>query len=123
MTARQLVVITGANSGIGAEPAVLHATRGDDVAMVNRSVERSRPVIDRIEHESPTVRVDVVQADLDDHDSIAAASQQLRERGPIDIFYNSAGVLLGKLQMSKHGIEMHAEVKTPLHDAARAPSW
>ncbi len=108
----QRVVITGANSGIGAELAVLHAKRGDDIVMVNRSVERSRPVIDRIEHESPTVRVDVVRADLDDHDSIVAASQQLRGRGPIDIFYNNAGVLLGKPEMSRHGIEMHAEVNT-----------
>ncbi len=106
------MVITGANSGIGAELAVLHARHGDDIIMVNRSIERSRVVVERIENESPTVRVEVVQADLDDHDSIAAASAQLRERGHIDLFYNNAGVLLGEIKKSKHGIEMHAEVNT-----------
>lgn len=112
MSDHSLAVITGASSGIGAELAALHARRGWDVVMVNRSVERSQPVLDKIRAESPDVSIDVVQADLADHDSIAAASSGLVERGHIDVFYNNAGVLLGGIEKSKYGVEMHAQVNT-----------
>ena len=112
MSDRRLAVITGASSGIGAELAALHAREGWDVVMVNRSAERSRPVIDEIRSESPAASIDVVTADLADHDSIATAAAALDERGPIDLFYNNAGVLLAGIEMSKYGIEMHAQVNT-----------
>lgn len=112
MSTRPLSVITGASSGIGAELAALEARQGSDVVMVNRTLERSRPVIDKIRAESPNVSVDVVQADLADHDSIKAASAALNDRGGIDLFVNNAGVLLGERVDSKHGIEMHAQVNT-----------
>ncbi len=53
-----------------------------------------------------------IGADLAARDSIAAAAAELVERGPIDLFYNNAGVLLAGLEKSKHGIEMHAQVNT-----------
>ena len=112
MTARRVVAITGASSGIGAALAALHARDGWDVVMVNRSVERSRPVIDRIHSESPEASVDVVAADLADNDSIAAAADTLSDLARIDLFYNNAGVLLGELTDAPSGIEMHAQVNT-----------
>lgn len=112
MTERHTAVITGASSGIGAELAALHARMGWDVVMVNRSAERSRPVIDTIAAESPDVSIDVVTADLADHDSVAAAAADLVDRGHIDVFYNNAGVLLAGIEKSRHGIEMHAQVNT-----------
>lgn len=112
MTGRRTAVITGASSGIGAELAALHARNGWDVVMINRSAERSQPVIDKITAESPDVSIDVITADLADHDSITAAATELNERGHIDLFYNNAGVLLAGIEKSKHGIEMHAQVNT-----------
>ncbi|MEM9745924.1 MAG: SDR family NAD(P)-dependent oxidoreductase [Actinomycetota bacterium] len=108
----RLVVITGASSGIGAALATLHAADGWTVVMVNRSVERSQPVIDTITREVPGASVDVVQADLADHDSITTAATSLRERGHIDRFVNNAGVLMGERVDSKHGVEMSAQVNT-----------
>ncbi|MEM1180127.1 MAG: SDR family NAD(P)-dependent oxidoreductase [Acidobacteriota bacterium] len=112
MASNPLVVITGASGGIGAALASLHAANGWDIIMVNRSVERSRPVIDRIQAIHPGASVDVVQADLARHDSIIAAAVALRERGPIRRFINNAGVLLGEKVASEHGVEMHAQVNT-----------
>ncbi len=112
MTGRRVAAITGASGGIGSELAALHARLGWDVLMVNRSVERSRPVVDRIREEYPGVEVDVIQADLADHDSIEAAAGRLNQFQHIDIFYNNAGVLLGEHVDSKYGVEMHAQVNT-----------
>ncbi|MEM9596431.1 MAG: SDR family NAD(P)-dependent oxidoreductase [Acidobacteriota bacterium] len=112
MTSKPLVAITGASSGIGAALASLHAADGWDVIMVNRSVERSQPVVDRIRSESPDASVEVIQADLARLDSIARAAETLRERDRIDRFINNAGVLLGEKVMSEHGVEMHAQVNT-----------
>ncbi|MEM7342114.1 MAG: SDR family NAD(P)-dependent oxidoreductase [Actinomycetota bacterium] len=112
MSSNPLVAITGASSGIGAALAALHAADGWDVIMVNRSVERSQPVVDQITAAAPDVRVDVVQADLADHASIQRAADQLGERGRLDRFVNNAGVLMGEKVMSDHGVEMHAQVNT-----------
>ncbi|MEM9134229.1 MAG: SDR family NAD(P)-dependent oxidoreductase [Actinomycetota bacterium] len=112
MSSKPLVVITGASGGIGAELATLHAVDGWDVVMVNRSTERSLPIIDGIAAEVPGSSVEVVEADLSDHDSITDAAAALRERGHIDRFINNAGVLVGERIMSGHGVEMHAQVNT-----------
>lgn len=112
MTLKRLVAITGASRGIGAALAHLHAADGWDVIMVNRSVERSQPVIDQIRHALPRASVEVVQADLARHKSIADAAEVLRERGRLDRFINNAGVLMGEKVLSEHGVEMHAQVNT-----------
>ncbi len=80
--------------------------------MVNRSEERSQPVVERIRRQRPDVSVEVVVADLADHDAIAAAAEQLRAVPPIATLHNNAGVLLDEARMSRHGIEMHAQVNT-----------
>ncbi|MEM7143226.1 MAG: SDR family NAD(P)-dependent oxidoreductase [Actinomycetota bacterium] len=112
MTSNPVVAITGASSGIGAALAQQHAVDGWDVLMVNRSIERSQPVIDQIAAAAPGATIDVVQADLADHDSIRDAAAQLSERGRLDRFVNNAGVLMGEKVMSAHGVEMSAQVNT-----------
>ncbi|MEM8925665.1 MAG: SDR family NAD(P)-dependent oxidoreductase [Actinomycetota bacterium] len=112
MGPKPLVIITGASGDIGAALATLHAADGWEVVMVNRSVERSQPIIDRITADVPGASVGVVEADLADQDSITAAATTLRERGHIDRFINNAGVLLGEHVTSGHGVEMHAQVNT-----------
>ncbi|MFK8023262.1 MAG: SDR family NAD(P)-dependent oxidoreductase [Ilumatobacter sp.] len=110
MSRRPVTVITGASGGIGTELAALHAREGWDVVMVNRSAERSQPIIARLRADHPAATIDLVQADLADNDSIAAAADALLQRGHVDLFYNNAGVLLDKAVPSKHGVEMHAQV-------------
>ncbi|MEM8618831.1 MAG: SDR family NAD(P)-dependent oxidoreductase [Actinomycetota bacterium] len=112
MNSARTVAITGASSGIGAALARLHAVDGWNVVMVNRSVERSQPVIDGIRADHPDASIDVVQADVADHESIGAAATELRDRGQLDRFINNAGVLMGEKVMSAHDVEMHAQVNT-----------
>ncbi|MEM9564502.1 MAG: SDR family NAD(P)-dependent oxidoreductase [Actinomycetota bacterium] len=112
MSSKPLVVITGASGGIGAALATRHAADGWDIVMVNRSVARSRSVVDGITAQVPDASIEVVEADLADHDSITAAAGTLRERGHIDRFINNAGVLLGERMTSGHGVEMHVQVNT-----------
>ncbi|MEM7325077.1 MAG: SDR family NAD(P)-dependent oxidoreductase [Actinomycetota bacterium] len=112
MSSAPLVVITGASGGIGTALAMLHAAAGWDIVMVNRSRERSQPAVDAITAEIPGASIEVVTADLADHESITAAAAVLREKGTIDRFINNAGVLMGERVLSKHGVEMHAQVNT-----------
>ena len=102
-----VVAITGGSGGIGAALVELHARDGWDVVMVNRSATSTQPLIDQVAREHPGVVVDVVEADLADHDAIAAAAEALLERGRVDRFINNAGVLLGERVTSGHGVEMH----------------
>ncbi|MEM9513330.1 MAG: SDR family NAD(P)-dependent oxidoreductase [Actinomycetota bacterium] len=112
MNSTGTVAITGASSGIGAALARLHAADGWNVVMVNRSAARSQSVVDEIRNDIPDATIEIVQADMADHDSITRASAQLRERGHLHRFVNNAGVLMGERVMSDHGVEMHAQVNT-----------
>jgi NAD(P)-dependent dehydrogenase (short-subunit alcohol dehydrogenase family) len=111
MAAPKTAVVTGASAGIGAELAVLLARDGFDLVLVNRSRASSADILARLGRDSPAASVEVVEADLADGNEVRAAAEAVARRAPrLDILFNNAGVLLGEKRMSKHGVEMHAQV-------------
>jgi NAD(P)-dependent dehydrogenase (short-subunit alcohol dehydrogenase family) len=111
MSATRIAVVTGAAGGIGAELAVLLAQNGWDLLLVNRSAARSADTISRVKATRPGTNVDVVEADLADLDSVQSAAHKVLAHGQgIGALFNNAGVLLGGLSMSRHDIDMHAQV-------------
>jgi NAD(P)-dependent dehydrogenase (short-subunit alcohol dehydrogenase family) len=111
MAASKTAVVTGASAGIGAELAVLLARDGFDLVLVNRSRASSADILARLGRDSPAASVEVVEADLADGDQVRAAAEAVARRAPrLDVLFNNAGVLLGEKRMSRHGVEMHAQV-------------
>ena len=108
---RKTAVVTGTTSGIGAELAVLLAGRGYDLALVNRSAARTRPVVDRIRDAAPDAAVAVYEADLADPERVrAAAAEVLGAHPAVHALFNNAGVLLKDTQRTAAGREMHLAV-------------
>jgi NAD(P)-dependent dehydrogenase (short-subunit alcohol dehydrogenase family) len=108
-----VAIVTGASAGIGAEIASALAKCGYDLVLINRSIERSKPVLSKLHSTYPSRKVEVVEADLADQDSISQAVQTLLKRTPkISVLFNCAGVLLGTHETSKHGNELHFQVNT-----------
>src|SRR4051794_30502234 len=90
----RLVVITGANSGIGYEAAALLAARGASVVMAVRNLDKGGAARDKILAASPGADVSVKQLDLTSLDSVRAAADALRSAHPrIDLLINNAGVM------------------------------
>jgi NAD(P)-dependent dehydrogenase (short-subunit alcohol dehydrogenase family) len=105
MTART-VVITGANSGIGLETAVVLAQLGDRVVIACRSAERADAAVAVIRTRSGSDAVESVELDLADFGSIQTCATELATRTPeIDVLINNAGLMLSERETTAQGFE------------------
>lgn len=100
-------VITGANSGLGLETARILGSRGAEIVMACRSVDKAEAAARTV----PGVdkgRVTVRQVDVSDLASVRAFVASMTEEGrPVDVLINNAGVLGVPFARSAEGIEMH----------------
>src|SRR5438105_7419595 len=89
--AQQVVLITGASSGIGRALAVELARRGAAVGLLARRLETLQEIVREIE--ATGGRALALPADVTDKDSVRAAADDLRARfGQIDVLIANAGV-------------------------------
>jgi hypothetical protein len=89
--AERIALVTGASSGLGSQFARVLAANGALVVLAARRLERLKEL--RAEIESQGGEASVVQIDVTDFDSIAAAVNHVEtEVGPIDILINNSGV-------------------------------
>lgn len=101
----QLVVITGATSGIGYWVAKKFASNGANLLCINRNRAKSEALKDEIEREHG-VRCDYFLADLSCMEAIHAVAERLAGLDhPIDVLIHNAGVYLTKRELTADGIE------------------
>jgi NAD(P)-dependent dehydrogenase (short-subunit alcohol dehydrogenase family) len=86
----QVVLVTGASSGIGRSAAIAFAQEGATTVLLSRSRERLEKVADEIREFSENVRV--VPADVSSKEEVdAAIAKVVAELGRIDVLFNNAG--------------------------------
>ncbi len=111
MTQRPTAVITGTTSGIGAELAVILATRGYNLVLVNRSRSRTQPLLERIRQQTPETEATVYEADLSDQEQVRSAVDSIRTKHPvIQALFNNAGVLMKDTKRTEASHEMQLAV-------------
>ncbi|KAH8158063.1 hypothetical protein CIB48_g10189 [Xylaria polymorpha] len=97
---KTVVLITGANSGIGLETVKALATTSSDfhILLGCRSAEKGRYALDEIRTtlgDSMKGAVSVLQIDVCDQSSIVAAKEQIeRQFGKLDVLINNAGIIV-----------------------------
>lgn len=102
----KVVVITGANTGIGKITATDMARRGARVIMLCRDLSRAEPAAADIRSETKG-DVSVEKMDLASLASIKAAVERLQKTvTKIDILINNAGVMMCPLSRTEDGFEM-----------------
>jgi len=90
----KLVVITGANSGLGFGLARRLSAAGADVVMAIRNRGKGEAAIAEIRGTVPDAKLTIKALDLSSLASVAALGEQLNAEGrPIDILINNAGVM------------------------------
>ena len=100
------VLVTGGNSGIGAEMALALAKRGDRVIIAARDVEKSRATLDRINAQHPAAQVEAMALDLGDFADVDHFARELLARMPvIDVLMLNAGLYTIKLSHLPNGYE------------------
>ncbi|CAM5597492.1 SDR family NAD(P)-dependent oxidoreductase [Streptomyces purpurascens] len=89
-----IVLVTGANKGIGLETARQLALLGAFVALGSRDADRGAEAAAVLARDG--IRVHPVTLDVTDDESVAAAARQLeRTCGRLDVLVNNAGVFIG----------------------------
>ena len=90
----KLILVTGANSGIGYQAAVELARHGAHVLLGCRNLTKGQDALRRLRTEVPTANADVVELDMASLASIRAfASAFLGNGTALDVLINNAGVM------------------------------
>eukprot|EP00208_Stichococcus_sp_RCC1054_P002838 CAMPEP_0206138634 /NCGR_PEP_ID=MMETSP1473-20131121/3453_1 /ASSEMBLY_ACC=CAM_ASM_001109 /TAXON_ID=1461547 /ORGANISM="Stichococcus sp, Strain RCC1054" /LENGTH=353 /DNA_ID=CAMNT_0053532113 /DNA_START=304 /DNA_END=1365 /DNA_ORIENTATION=- len=102
-------VVTGGNSGIGAETVQALAWAGAKVIMTSRDEAAGLAVANRIASSTGTLKGSIVvkQLDLADLNSVRQLSRQLQKEASIDFLILNAGVMFVPRSFTKDGFEMH----------------
>lgn len=106
---KKIVVITGANSGIGKEAALIFAQNDFKVVMACRSIEKSQRVQEEIIKRSGNNDVQLMKLDMSSFNSIKEFSEKFRKEYPkLDILINNAAYFEhgAKYKLSENGIEL-----------------
>lgn len=104
----KIVVITGANTGIGKYTATILAGLGATVIIGCRSIERGQKALEEIKKDANSDKVEFIQLDLADTQSIRSFAKEFNSRyNRLDILINNAGVMaILERQTTKDGFEM-----------------
>ncbi|MCM5555827.1 SDR family oxidoreductase [Pleomorphomonas sp. NRK KF1] len=88
----RIALITGANKGIGLEIARQLAEAGVTVVLGARDAGRGQAASEELA--ASGLKAEPIRIDLNDHKSIAAAAETIRDRhGRLDILVNNAGIV------------------------------
>lgn len=100
-------IITGANSGIGLETAMVFAARGARVILAVRNTEKGQSAREAIWNTNPEAQVEVMPLDLADLESVRFFAESFRSRyDKLDLLINNAGVMTPPYSKTRDGFEM-----------------
>lgn len=107
MMTEKIVLITGANSGIGFETAKALAAQGAEVVMACRDADRAEQARQKIITGLPQARVEVLPLDLASLASVKACAAAFQARyKKLDVLINNAGLFPFTEQKTADGFEM-----------------
>ena len=103
----KVVLITGANTGIGFEMAMEFARKGAEVVLACRNQAKATEATLRIRGEYPEANVQTLDLDLADLNAVKRAASAFMESTPhLDILINNAGVMIPPKSTTVDGFEL-----------------
>ncbi len=104
----KIILITGANSGLGLEAASVLSQKEATVIMAVRNLEKGQAAMKQVLAQNPKAQVELMQVDLSDLESIAKFSEDFHARfSRLDILLNNAGIMFPpKREVTKQGFEI-----------------
>ena len=103
----KVVVITGANSGLGFETTKALASKGAMVVMACRNLEKGKDAMSHIKEVYPDASIELRYLDLADLESVSKFATDFNETHTrLDILFNNAGLMAIPFRRTKQGFEM-----------------
>ncbi len=105
--AGKVIVVTGANSGIGLVACKNFAARGAELAIVCRSAEKGRKTLELLKQGSGNTAIQLFLADLSSLSETKKLASALGAQYPaIHVLVNNAGGANAKRQLTSEGFEL-----------------
>lgn len=102
----KVIIITGANSGIGFESAREFSRNGAEVIVASRNQARAEEAINLIEAELPRAKLSFINLDLSSLKSIKYFAERfIANFDRLDILLNNAGIMLVPYSLTEDGFE------------------
>lgn len=106
--AGRVVLVTGANRGLGLEISAALAAAGATVVMACRNTVSAQSALDEIGRRSPGAKLEPMSLDLADLASVRRFAQEFSGRfGSLDLLINNASAIMVPKQRTRDGFEMH----------------
>jgi NAD(P)-dependent dehydrogenase (short-subunit alcohol dehydrogenase family) len=104
----KIVIITGANSGLGYESSLALAENGAMVIMACRNLVRAQHSLEAIQHAVPNAKLDLMELDLASLKSIRAFAKLFKSKyDRLDVLINNGGPIIAVRGMTEDGFESH----------------
>lgn len=104
----KVIIVTGANSGIGYEAAKEFARKGARTVLACRSMEKAQAALDQIKQEIPGASAEIMQLDLASLASVREFAEAFKSRyDRLDILVNNAGIMWVEYGKTVDGFECH----------------
>jgi NAD(P)-dependent dehydrogenase (short-subunit alcohol dehydrogenase family) len=102
----KVVVVTGANAGLGFGASKELARKGAEVILACRNMDRAEAALSQITEEIPDAAAEVIQLDLASLKSIRQFADKFKARyDRLDVLLNNAGIMFGPYVLTEDGFE------------------
>ncbi|MBU7030610.1 MAG: SDR family NAD(P)-dependent oxidoreductase [Theionarchaea archaeon] len=89
-----IIIVTGANSGLGFEAAKEFAGDGAETILACRNMEKAAKALDKIKSEIPDARTEVRELDLGSLKSIRQFAEKFKkDHSRLDVLLNNAEIM------------------------------
>lgn len=102
----KVIVVTGANCGIGFEEAKEFARKSARVVLACRDMDRAKNASVRIQAEIPKAKIEIMQLDLASQASVHRFTSEFRAKyNQLDVLMNNAGIMMAPYSTTEDGFE------------------
>jgi len=104
----KIIIITGANSGLGYESSLALAEKGARVIMACRNLVRGQQSLEAIKQAVPAAELELMELDLANLNSIRAFAKLFKSKyDKLDVLINNGGPIIAVRGMTEDGFESH----------------
>ena len=102
----KVIIVTGANSGIGFEAAKAFARKGANTILACRSMDKAQAALAEIQAEIPSANAEIMWLDLASQASIRQFAEAFKAKyDRLDILVNNAGIMMVPYGTTTDGFE------------------
>ena len=102
----KVIIVTGANSGVGFEAAREFAYHGAQTILTCRTVEKGVAALAVIEAEMPDLKAEIMLLDLASQRSVQQFAADFKAKyDRLDVLVNNAGIMMVPYQLTEDGFE------------------